>query len=59
MAFPFYAAGYWMKENYEPLKDLWKRYADRFAIYGRKVVKVGISFDVGRHTICDWKIMAE
>lgn len=26
MAFPFYAAGYWMKENYEPLKDLWKRY---------------------------------
>ena len=26
MAFPFYAAGYLMKENYEHLKDLWNRY---------------------------------
>ena len=33
-----------------------KRYADRFAIYGRKVVKVGISFDVERHTLSDWRI---
>ena len=33
-----------------------KRYADRFAIYGRKVVKVGIGFDVERHTLRDWRI---
>ena len=34
-----------------------KRYADRFAIYGRKVVKVGISFDVEHHTLRNWKIL--
>ena len=33
-----------------------KRYADRFTIYGRKIVKVGIGFDVERHTLRDWKI---
>ena len=33
-----------------------KRYADRFTIYGRKVIKVGISFDVEHHTLRDWKI---
>ena len=36
-----------------------KRYADRFAIYGRKVIKVGIGFDVERHTLRDWKIIPE
>ena len=34
-----------------------KRYADRFAIYGRKIVKVGISFDLEHHTLRNWKIL--
>ena len=36
-----------------------RRYADRFAVYGRKIVKVGISFDVSGHTIRDWRIQQE
>ena len=33
-----------------------KHYAERFSIYGRKIVKVGIGFDVEHHTLRDWKI---
>ena len=32
-----------------------KHYPDRFALCGLPVVKVGISFDSGRHTLGEWK----
>ena len=36
-----------------------KRYADRFALMGLPVTKVGITFDIKKRTIRDWKILAE
>ena len=36
-----------------------RRYDDRFAVYGSKVIKVGISFDVNEHTIREWRIQQE
>ena len=36
-----------------------KRYADRFALLCLPITKVGITFDIKKRTIRDWKIMAE
>ena len=36
-----------------------KRYAARFALMGLPVTKVGITFDIKKRTIRDWKIMAK
>ena len=33
-----------------------KDYPSRFALCGLPVVKVGINFDIDRHTIDDWQI---
>ena len=33
-----------------------KNYPERFALYGLPVVKVGINFDMERHTLKDWMI---
>ena len=33
-----------------------KQYPDRFALCGLPIVKVGINFDMEKHTIADWKI---
>ncbi|HJC98051.1 MAG TPA: PD-(D/E)XK nuclease domain-containing protein, partial [Candidatus Phocaeicola merdavium] len=33
-----------------------KNYPERFALCGLPIVKVGINFDSGRHTIEDWTI---
>ena len=36
-----------------------RRYDDRFAVYRREVMKVGISFDVNEHIIREWRIQQE
>ena len=36
-----------------------KRYADRFALLCFPITKVGITFDIKKRTIRDWKILAE
>ena len=33
-----------------------KRYPERFALCGLPIVKVGINFDMEKHTLADWKI---
>lgn len=33
-----------------------KEYPKRFALCGLPIVKVGINFDIGKHTITDWKL---
>ena len=33
-----------------------KEYPKRFALCGLPVVKVGISFDVDKHTLTEWKV---
>ena len=33
-----------------------KEYPKRFALSGLPVVKVGINFDVEKHTLADWKV---
>ena len=33
-----------------------KQYPERFALCGLPVVKVGISFDSGKHTLTGWEI---
>ena len=35
-----------------------KDYPSRFALSGQPIVKVGINFDLERHTLADWKIEA-
>ena len=35
-----------------------KDYPSRFALSGLPIVKVGINFDLERHTLADWKIEA-
>ena len=36
-----------------------KEYAKRFALCGLPIVKVGINFDMEKHTIADWKVETE
>ena len=34
-----------------------KDYAQRFALCGLPIVKVGINFDMQKHTLADWKVV--